>query len=102
MESGYLKQKRRIEFDHNASSMTHSRTSSNLNPHTGKNYSENYLEILEKRKLLPAWEAKSQLIELLQENQVIILQGETGSGKTTQVPQFLVDAGYVSSRFNNS
>jgi len=27
--------------------------------------------------------------------QVVVVEGETGSGKTTQIPQFLVDAGYT-------
>ena len=27
--------------------------------------------------------------------QVIVVEGETGSGKTTQIPQFMVDAGYT-------
>jgi len=47
---------------------------------------------------LPAWEAKEHLKKLLDENQVIILQGETGSGKTTQVPQFLVDFGFTQNK----
>ena len=60
---------------------------------TGKPYSKKYYDILEKRKLLPVWEAYDTLINLVQENQIVILQGETGSGKTTQVPQFLLDSG---------
>ena len=35
-------------------------------------------------------------METINENDVIILCGETGSGKTTQVPQFLYEAGYGS------
>ena len=35
-------------------------------------------------------------MELIQENDVLILCGETGSGKTTQVPQFLFEAGFGS------
>jgi len=68
---------------------------STYNIYTGKSYSQKYFEILSKRKTLPAWEAKEHLKQLLDENQVIILQGETGSGKTTQVPQFLVDFEYT-------
>lgn len=56
-----------------------------------KQYSDKYYEILSKRKTLPIWDAKEDLIKLVDNNQVIILQGETGSGKTTQVPQFLLE-----------
>ena len=60
------------------------------NPFNQKAYSQRYQEILTKRKTLPAWEAREPLIELLKKHQVVVLQGETGSGKTTQVPQFLL------------
>ena len=33
-------------------------------------------------------------MEAITQNQVVIICGETGSGKTTQVPQFLYEAGY--------
>ena len=32
-----------------------------------------------------------QIIEMIESNQVTIIQGETGSGKTTQVPQYILD-----------
>jgi ATP-dependent RNA helicase DHX37/DHR1 len=34
-------------------------------------------------------------MELINDNDVTIVSGETGSGKTTQVPQFLYEAGYA-------
>ena len=42
--------------------------------------------------------AKQKLFQLLDENQVLILQGETGSGKTTQVPQFLLESKYLQTK----
>nr|WMV69939.1 ATP-dependent RNA helicase DHX15 [Euglena gracilis]BDX17155.1 ATP-dependent RNA helicase PRP43A [Euglena gracilis] len=66
-----------------------------VNPHNQKPYSQNYYKILEKRKLLPVFEAEADFVQLVKEYQVVILVGETGSGKTTQVPQFLVNAGYA-------
>lgn len=35
------------------------------------------------------------ILEAVKENDVLVLCGETGSGKTTQVPQFLYEAGYT-------
>lgn len=47
------------------------------------------------RKKLPAHDSKEKLLTLLQQHQIVVLVGETGSGKTTQVPQFLIEAGLV-------
>lgn len=63
---------------------------------TGKPYSDNYYKILETRQKLPAYDSRQKLVELMQEYQVLILVGETGSGKTTQVPQFLIEGGFAS------
>lgn len=50
--------------------------------------------IEETRKNLPIYTYKEQLIEAIKEHQVLIVVAETGSGKTTQLPQYLHDAGY--------
>lgn len=65
------------------------------NPWTGRPYSARYYDLLRVRRSLPVHEGRKRLLDCLAEKRVIILEGETGSGKTTQVPQFLVDAGYV-------
>lgn len=59
-------------------------------------YSDEYYNILKKRQTLPVWQHRARLLDLLGLNQAIILVGETGSGKTTQIPQFVVEAGYAS------
>mmetsp|Transcript_29829 Transcript_29829/g.114543 ORF Transcript_29829/g.114543 Transcript_29829/m.114543 type:complete len:702 (-) Transcript_29829:405-2510(-) len=69
--------------------------SANANPYTGKQFSARYFKILETRKTLPVYERRDELVEMTEESKVVVLVGETGSGKTTQVPQFLVDAGYA-------
>ncbi|GAB0497266.1 hypothetical protein MMPV_008590 [Pyropia vietnamensis] len=65
-----------------------------INALTGVKLSSQYWGILETRRKLPVHEARAELLSLLGTHQVLVLVGETGSGKTTQVPQFLVDAGY--------
>lgn len=48
----------------------------------------------ETRKSLPVYKHRDQLLDAIRENQVLIVVGETGSGKTTQLPQYLYEAGY--------
>ncbi|XP_064969059.1 DExH-box ATP-dependent RNA helicase DExH7, chloroplastic-like isoform X2 [Musa acuminata AAA Group] len=50
-----------------------------------------YMKILEARDSLPISKLKSNILQLLVENDVIVVCGETGCGKTTQVPQFILD-----------
>lgn len=65
-----------------------------LNPLTGAPYTRRFYELLEQRQRLPAWGAREELLKQLQKEQVVMLVGETGAGKTTQLPQILLDAGY--------
>jgi len=69
-----------------------------MNPYTGNPYTQRYYEILEKRKQLPVWEFKDQFLEMVRRNQIVVLVGETGSGKTTQIPQFMVDYGFIKNK----
>ncbi|XP_055054188.2 ATP-dependent RNA helicase DHX33 [Misgurnus anguillicaudatus] len=45
------------------------------------------------RRQLPIYQAKTQLINKLRQLNNAVLIGETGSGKTTQIPQYLYEAG---------
>lgn len=47
------------------------------------------------RKSLPIYTFREQLLEAIAQYQVLIIVGETGSGKTTQIPQYLHEAGYT-------
>ncbi|OAA56582.1 mRNA splicing factor RNA helicase [Niveomyces insectorum RCEF 264] len=48
----------------------------------------------EQREFLPAFAVREDLMRVIRDNQVIIVVGETGSGKTTQLTQFLYEEGY--------
>lgn len=48
----------------------------------------------ETRKSLPIYPFREALLEAIADHQVLIVEGETGSGKTTQMPQYLLEAGY--------
>ncbi|XP_057963559.1 probable pre-mRNA-splicing factor ATP-dependent RNA helicase DEAH2 [Malania oleifera] len=63
-----------------------------INRWNGRPYSQRYYDILEKRKTLPVWHQKDEFLQALKANQSLILVGETGSGKTTQIPQFVLEA----------
>ncbi|XP_013775733.2 probable ATP-dependent RNA helicase DHX37 [Limulus polyphemus] len=52
-------------------------------------------EIQAARLALPILAEEQVIMEAISENPVVILCGETGSGKTTQVPQFLYEGGYA-------
>jgi ATP-dependent helicase HrpA len=43
---------------------------------------------------LPIHARREEIIRAIQDNQIVVIAGETGSGKTTQIPKFLVDAGF--------
>ncbi|WYZ42909.1 hypothetical protein EsH8_VI_000608 [Colletotrichum jinshuiense] len=51
----------------------------------------------EQRQYLPAFAVREDLMRVIRENQVIIVVGETGSGKTTQLTQFLYEDGFGNS-----
>lgn len=50
--------------------------------------------ILEQRRFLPAFAVRQVLLNIIRENSIIIIVGETGSGKTTQLTQYLHEDGY--------
>lgn len=51
-------------------------------------------EVEKQRMELPVVAEEQQIIEAIHEHDIVILSGGTGSGKTTQVPQFLYEAGF--------
>ncbi|KAG6833159.1 DEAH-box ATP-dependent RNA helicase prp43 [Tephrocybe sp. NHM501043] len=47
------------------------------------------MKILEARKKLPVYAKMDEFFQMFSNNQIIVMVGETGSGKTTQIPQFV-------------
>lgn len=62
-----------------------------INPFTNLPHTPRYYDILKKRLQLPVWEYKERFTDILMRNQSFVLVGETGSGKTTQIPQWCVE-----------
>ncbi|GLB45540.1 putative P-loop containing nucleoside triphosphate hydrolase protein [Lyophyllum shimeji] len=60
-----------------------------INPFTKQPLSAQYKKILEVRKKLPVYAKMDEFFQMFSENQIIVMVGETGSGKTTQIPQFV-------------
>ncbi|KAI6188333.1 hypothetical protein M3Y98_00343500 [Aphelenchoides besseyi] len=53
------------------------------------------LSIQQQRSRLPIAKLKNQLLYLVERFRCVVVVGETGSGKSTQVPQFLAEAGWA-------
>jgi pre-mRNA-splicing factor ATP-dependent RNA helicase DHX15/PRP43 len=91
-----MDRKHKIDLSESLSSSKQSRTidtdavDNGINPWTGLPYSARYYSILAGRRKLPVYAFKDRLVECVKSNQIVVVEGETGSGKTTQIPQFLL------------
>eukprot|EP00057_Strongylocentrotus_purpuratus_P033896 XP_793172.4 PREDICTED: ATP-dependent RNA helicase DHX29 [Strongylocentrotus purpuratus] len=54
--------------------------------------------LLEKRQTLPVFQHRDQVLERIYKDSIVIVAGETGSGKSTQIPQFLLEDLVLSGR----
>ena len=52
------------------------------------------VEIDSVRKMLPIFFKENEIVEAINSNLVTVVSGETGCGKSTQIPQFLIEAGF--------
>ena len=70
-----------------------------------RDYKIGSMNLLEKEKLiknqiqqekqnLPIYEYKQEILKLIKDKKILIIEGETGSGKTTQIPQYLYENGF--------
>lgn len=62
----------------------------NVNPFTGQKHSERYFSIMKTRRDLPVHQQRDEFLQMYQKSQILVFVGETGSGKTTQIPQFVL------------
>lgn len=70
--------------DRNTNRLWNSRASVPASPVT-----TNYIDEL--RSNLPIYGFRADIISAIEENDIVILSSETGSGKTTQVPQYIME-----------
>ncbi|XP_031950304.1 pre-mRNA-splicing factor ATP-dependent RNA helicase DHX16 isoform X2 [Corvus moneduloides] len=47
------------------------------------------------RRSLPIFPFRAELVAAVAQHQILVIEGETGSGKTTQIPQYLHEEGYT-------
>ncbi|XP_035383083.1 3'-5' RNA helicase YTHDC2 isoform X2 [Electrophorus electricus] len=87
-----MKRGQSISLETGDSNRDKNRTSGRLNngiPQVPQRRGSSDLECF--RRALPVFERHEEIVATIKENQVVLVVGETGSGKTTQIPQFLLD-----------
>ncbi|KAH8695954.1 hypothetical protein BGW36DRAFT_178969 [Talaromyces proteolyticus] len=63
-----------------------------------KSSTSSFQKMAEFRKSLPVWAYKQEILDTLANNQTIIVCSETGSGKSTQIPSFIMENELANSR----
>ena len=71
-----------------------SQFASHMKTNAGASHFSRSKSLREQRQYLPAFACRESLLKVIREHQVVIVVGETGSGKTTQLTQFLHEEGY--------
>lgn len=60
------------------------------NPWNGQPHSQQYFRILDGRRNLPVYKHRQEFLDIYHNTQIMVFVGETGSGKTTQIPQYVL------------
>lgn len=61
-----------------------------VNAFTGGSHSQQYFGILKTRRNLPVQQHRQEFLDVYHKTQIMVFVGETGSGKTTQIPQYVL------------
>ncbi|XP_062619282.1 ATP-dependent RNA helicase A-like isoform X1 [Saccostrea cucullata] len=61
------------------------------NQEQSRAHNENLKAMMEERAMLPVYQSHDHILQTIEENSVTLIRGETGCGKTTQVPQYILD-----------
>ncbi|ROV95065.1 hypothetical protein VSDG_05850 [Cytospora chrysosperma] len=61
-----------------------------INPWNKEPHSQQYFRILDGRKNLPVHKHRQEFLDIYHNTQIMVFVGETGSGKTTQIPQYVL------------
>lgn len=80
-----------VTFDDHQDGDTGDSDSEALDHVSNKELKTRALRLLKGRESLPVFQNKEKIVSHIKANPVTILIGETGSGKSTQIPQFLMD-----------
>ncbi|KAJ8719500.1 hypothetical protein PYW08_011675 [Mythimna loreyi] len=56
-----------------------------------KRDNDRYNRMMSGRRKLPAWKKRNEILNTIKKSQVVVISGETGCGKSTQVPQYILD-----------
>ena len=62
-------------------------------------YPKSRAPLMHQRMLLPIYKHKRQILYAVENYGVVVIVGETGSGKSTQIPQYLVEGGWTAHDF---
>ncbi|XP_068179262.1 pre-mRNA-splicing factor ATP-dependent RNA helicase DHX16 [Antennarius striatus] len=90
-----LEEEEMIEFVSTAITMKGTRKEKDQDTPALSQAELNKQSMQEVRRSLPIFPYREDLLAAIHEHQVLVIEGETGSGKTTQIPQYLMEDGYT-------